>query len=82
VHLRSKAIFKVHGAALLQLLVYDVNGVLVFRAENRSPVSELQWPMISAGRSVAPGMYYAVIGSKDTVTKGMKQRKRKVVIVP
>jgi len=80
VHLKSQSAVKIDGTALLRLLVYDVRGNLVYRRESATPVLSMTWP-VTAG-ACAPGMYYAVIGYKDGVTKGLTQKKQKVMVVP
>jgi hypothetical protein len=82
VRLGGGAALIVRGNALVRVLVYDCGGGLVYRTESNTPVGELSWPLAASGRPVAPGMYYAVIGNKDRVTKGLKQRNRKVVVAP
>ena len=80
-HLKRDIVFTVQGNALVQLCMYTMQGTLVFRTET-APNNQLQWPIKTRGGVVAPGMYYAVIGYHDSLTKGLKRIKRKVVIVP
>ncbi len=71
------------GKSLMQLLVYSVNGTLTYQWETATPIDSIKWDMTnSAGRPVAPGMYFATIGYKDTVTKGLKKKRQKVIIAP
>ena len=83
VHIKSGLVINIHSVTLLELLLYNVTGNLIYRAENSTPGKPMQWNLKNArGKTVAPGAYYAVIGYKDPVTKGMKKLKRKVMVVP
>jgi len=83
VHVRTGAVVTIHGVTLLELLLYNVTGNLIYRAENSTPGKPMQWNLTNArGKTVAPGTYYAVIGYEDPVTKGMKKLKRKVIVAP
>jgi hypothetical protein len=83
VHIKSGLVINIHSVTLLELLLYNVTGNLIYRAENSTPGKPMQWNLTNArGKAVAPGAYYAVIGYEDPVTKGMKKLKRKVIVVP
>jgi hypothetical protein len=85
VHIRGGAVITVNGIGvrLLELLLYNVTGTLVYRAQTNPPAARMQWNLTNArGKTVAPGAYYAVIGFEDPVTKGMKKLKQKVLVVP
>lgn len=83
VHVRGGAAVTINGVALLQLLLYTVTGALVYGAQTAVPSTHMQWNLTnSKGRSVGPGTYFAVIGYKDPVSKGMKMLKRKILVAP
>jgi hypothetical protein len=71
------------GRVLQDLLIYSVSGILVYRRTTADPVDSLKWGLVNtAGKSVAPGMYQALIGYKDAATKGLKRKKQRVLILP
>lgn len=83
VHIKSGAAVTINGVTLLELLLYNVTGTLVYRDQPAAPVKHMQWNLTNGrGRTVAPGTYYAVIGYEDLKTKEMKKLKRKVLVVP
>ena len=91
VHLKggSKCIFQ--GKALVELWIYSVDGTLVSHAVSgqgpHTSVKEnaygFEWLLSSgSGTTVAPGIYYAIVGYKDETTKGMKKKSQKVFVLP
>jgi hypothetical protein len=83
VHIKSGLVINIHSVTLLELLLYNITGNLIYRAENSTPGKPMQWNLTNAqGKTVAPGAYYAVIGYEDPLTKGIKKLKRKVMVVP
>jgi hypothetical protein len=79
----SAILFRSEGKVLMQLLVYSMNGALLYRRDAINPVDTLSWDLTNtSGKSIVPGMYHALVGYKDTVTKGMKRKKQKVLIIP
>jgi hypothetical protein len=80
---RSEMRFRSEGKALMQLFVYSMNGVLVYKWETEKAVDTMTWSIRNtSGKPVVPGMYYALIGYKDAPTKGLKRKRQKVLIVP
>ncbi|HEX7510056.1 MAG TPA: hypothetical protein VF335_02050 [Chitinivibrionales bacterium] len=84
IHIKSQSVVKFYGTGLMQLIIYDVRGMMVFRRENAAPQPSMSWPVAGGfgGRPYAPGMYYARIDYKDNSAKGLKQKKQKVVVAP
>jgi hypothetical protein len=75
--------FCADGKVLMRLLVYSMKGALVYRWETAQPIDTLKWSLVNtSGRSLVPGMYYAFVGFKDALTKGLKKKKQKVLIMP
>ncbi len=79
----NTVMFRSDGKVLIQLQVYSVNGALLYHSETANPVDTLKWSLANTReKPVVPGMYYAVVGYKDVVTKGLKRKKQKVLVTP
>ncbi len=80
------------GANLLELWIYAINGTLLahdVKGQNSQPRSLAEstygfdWHLCNAaGAAVSPGVYFAYVGYRDPVTKGMKKQAQKVFVIP
>jgi hypothetical protein len=80
------------GSNILELWIYTIDGTLLTHAvkgqggQPRSLVESsygFDWRLCNAaGAAVSPGIYFAHIGYKDPVTKGMKKRAQKLFVIP
>jgi len=80
------------GQNILELWIYAIDGTLLTHAvkgQNGQPRSLVEsaygfdWQLCNAaGAAVSPGIYFAHIGYKDPVTKGMKKKAQKLFVIP
>jgi hypothetical protein len=92
VRLKRDGSIAFRGKSLLELWIFSVDGTLITHdvyGQNNQPrsVTEVQygfdWRLCSTGgTAVPPGVYFARIGYKDPITKGMKKQSQKMFVVP
>jgi hypothetical protein len=97
VRLKVNGGIKITGENLLELLIFSIDGTLISRAikgENNQPRAIVEvkrgdlvvgfiWHLCSpGGKPVPPGVYFARVGWKDPVTKGMKKKLQKIFVLP
>jgi hypothetical protein len=91
-HIRRDGSIAFRGKSLLELWIYSIDGTLVahdIKGRNNQPRSVAEspygfdWRLCSAaGTAVSPGVYFAHVGYKDPITKGMKRQAQKMFVVP
>jgi hypothetical protein len=91
-HIKRDGSIAFRGKSLLELWIFSIDGTLITHdiyGQNDQPrsVAESQygfdWRLCSAGgTAVSPGVYFARVGYKDPITKGMKKQAQKLFIVP
>jgi len=80
------------GQNILELWIYAMDGSLVGHcvkgnAGSLKSFSETTYKLVwhlctNNGTTISPGVYYAQVGFKDQVTKGMKKQAQKIFVMP
>jgi hypothetical protein len=79
------------GKDILEIWIYTIDGVLLSHAVTgaaadpslRETKNGFSWRLQNnRGASVSPGVYYARVGYKDSLTKGMKRKAQKLFVIP
>jgi hypothetical protein len=92
VRMRRDSRMAIRGSNIIELWIYTVDGTLLahgIKGQNNQPNSLVEsaygfdWRLCNAsGVSVPPGVYFARIGYKDPVTRGMKKQIKKIFVIP
>jgi hypothetical protein len=80
------------GTDIIEIWIYTIDGFLLSHAAKGASVDQsfheapngfFSWLLRSnRGKPVSPGVYYASIGYKDVMTKGMKKKLQKIFVIP
>ena len=92
--IKKDGVIRFQGKNIIEVWIYSINGGLISHAvkgengqaqsfyENQKYYS-LDWKLRStSGATVSPGVYYARVGYKNEVTKGMTRKLQKIFVLP
>ena len=92
VHLRNNGALKMLGQNILEVWISSVDGTLISHGIKGTSAVDHSLSEVGSGfwwkltnninKPVSPGVYIAVIGYKDSTTKGMKKKMQKIFVLP